>query len=143
MNPQEMSGLQIMQAFAAGHFPKPGIAKTVPMEVETVEPNRVVFAVTADERHTNPLGGVHGGFAATVLDSVTGCATHTALAAGESYGTIELNVKMSKAIPFNRTLRAEGKVINVSSRLVISEGSIRDEDGTLYAYGTATCMILR
>lgn len=82
MNPQQMSGLQIMQAFAAGHFPKPGIAKTVPMEVETVEPNRVVFAVTADERHTNPLGGVHGGFAATVLDSVTGCATHTALAAG-------------------------------------------------------------
>ena len=78
-----------------------------------------------------------------MLDSVTGCATHTALGAGESYGTIELNVKMSKAIPFNRTLRAEGKVINVSSRLVISEGSIRDEDGTLYAYGTATCMILR
>lgn len=143
MNPQQMSGLQIMQAFAAGHFPKPGIAKTMPMEVEAVEPNRVVFAVTADERHTNPLGGVHGGFAATVLDSVTGCATHTALAAGESYGTIELNVKMSKAIPFNRTLRTEGKVINVSSRLVISEGSIRDEDGTLYAYGTATCMILR
>lgn len=143
MNPQQMSGLEIMQAFAAGHFPKPGISKTMPMEVESVEANRVVFAVTADERHTNPLGGVHGGFAATVLDSVTGCATHTALAAGESYGTIELNVKMVKPLPFNRTLRAEGRVINQSSRLVISEGSIRDDEGNLYAHGTATCMILR
>lgn len=143
MNPKEMTGLQIMQAFAQGVFPKPGIAKTVPMEVDTVELNRVVFNVTANETHTNPLGGVHGGFAATVLDSVTGCATHTALGAGEGYGTIELNVKMCKPIPFNKELRAEGRVINVSSRLVISEGFIRDENDVLYAHGTATCMILR
>lgn len=143
MNPKEMTGLQIMQAFAQGIFPTPGIAKTMPMEVETVEANRVVFLVTANEAHTNPLGGVHGGFAATVLDSVTGCATHTALGAGEGYGTIELNVKMCKPIPFNKTLRAEGRVINVGSRLVISEGHIRDENDVLYAYGTATCMIFR
>lgn len=143
LNPREMTGLQIMQAFAQGLFPRPPISKTMPMDVDTVEANRVVFRVTANETHTNPLGGVHGGFAATVLDSVTGCATHTALGAGESYGTIELNVKMCKPIPFNKELRAEGKVINVSSRLVISEGSIRDENNVLYAYGTATCMILR
>lgn len=143
MNPKEMTGLQIMQAFAQGLFPTPGIARTMPMTVETVEAGRVVFRATANESHTNPLGGVHGGFAATVLDSVTGCAAHTALAAGESYGTIELNVKMVKAIPFNKPLRAEGRVINVSSRLVISEGYIRDDDDVLYAYGTATNMILR
>jgi uncharacterized protein (TIGR00369 family) len=143
MNPQQMTGLELMQALAAGHLPMPNMAKTMPMTMESAEPNHVVFAVTADERHANPMGGVHGGFAATVLDSVTACATHTVLPAGVSYGTIELNVKMCKAIPFNRTLRAEGKVVNASSRLVISEGNIRDEDGTLYAYGTATCMILR
>ncbi|WP_439859972.1 PaaI family thioesterase [Pseudomonas sp. MBLB4136] len=143
MNPQQMNGLELMQALAAGHLPMPNMAKTMPMTMESAEPNRVVFAVTADERHANPMGGVHGGFAATVLDSVTACATHTILPAGVSYGTIELNVKMCKAIPFNRTLRAEGKVVNASSRLVISEGNIRDEAGTLYAYGTATCMILR
>ena len=139
----EMTGLQIMQAFAQGLFPTPGIAKTMPMLPVEVEKGRVVFTATANETHTNPLGGVHGGFAATVLDSVTGCATHPVLPAGESYGTIELNVKMCKPLPFNKELRAEGKVINVSSRLVISEGSIRDENDVLYAFATATCMILR
>lgn len=142
MNPLEMTGLEIMQAFAKGIFPTPGIAKTMPMSpVEAVE-GRVVFMATANETHTNPLGGVHGGFAATVLDSVTGCATHTVLPAGKSYGTIELNVKMCKPVPFNKALRAEGRVINATSRLVISEGDIRDENGVLYAFATATCMIL-
>lgn len=143
MNPKEMTGLQIMQAFAQGLFPTPGIAKTMPMAPVEVEQGRVVFTATANESHTNPLGGVHGGFAATVLDSVTGCATHTVLAAGESYGTIDLNIKMCHPIPFNKTLRAEGKVINVSKSLVISEGYIRDENDKIYAFATATNMIIR
>ena len=143
MNPREMTGLQIMQAFAQGLFPTPGIARTMPMQPVEVEKGRVVFNATANETHTNPLGGVHGGFAATVLDSVTGCATHTVLGAGESYGTTDLSIKMCKPLPFNRPLRAEGRVINTGGRLVISEGDIRDEDGTLYAHATATCMILR
>ena len=78
-----------------------------------------------------------------MLDSVTGCAVHTAMGKGESYGTIDLNIKMCKPIPFNKTLRAEGRVINVTNRLAISEGFIRDENDILYAYGTATCMIIR
>lgn len=143
MNPKEMTGLQIMQAFAKGLFPTPGIAKTMPMEPVEVEQGRVVFTATANESHTNPLGGVHGGFAATVLDSVTGCATHTVLAAGEGYGTIDLNIKMCRPIPFNKTLRAEGKVINVSKSLVISEGYIRDENDKIYEFATATNMIIR
>lgn len=142
MNPKEMTGLQIMQAAAAGLIPRAPISKTIPMVVKEVELNRVVFEATANETHTNPLGGVHGGFAATVMDSITGCATHTTLGVGESYGTIELNVKMCKPIPFNKPLIAEGKVINKTRRLVITEGYIRDESGSLYAYGTATCMIL-
>jgi len=143
MNIQQMTGLEIMQALIAGHIPAPSIAKTIPMQPELVELNRVVFRATANHNHTNPMGGVHGGFAATVLDTVTGCATHTALAAGESYGTIELGVKMCKPLPFNVPLHAEGRVINKSRSLVISEGEIRDDAGVLYAYGTATCMILR
>ncbi len=143
MNPKEMTGLQIMQAFAQGLFPRPGIARTMPMDVEAVEAGRVLFRVTANENHTNPLGGVHGGFAATVLDSVTGCAAHTVLAAGEGYGTTDLNVKMCRPLPFNKTLRAEGRVINAGSRLVMCEGDIRDDDGVLYAHATATNMILR
>lgn len=77
MNPSNMTGLELMQAFQQGLVPAPGIAKTMGMDgVGEVEFGRIVFIATADERHTNPLGGVHGGFAATVLDSVTGCATH-------------------------------------------------------------------
>ncbi|KXO76915.1 phenylacetic acid degradation protein [Acinetobacter venetianus] len=143
MNPLEMTGLEIMQAFAQGLVPEPGIAKTMPMKPLEVEHGRIVFSATADERHTNPLGGVHGGFAATVLDSVTGCATHTVLAAGEGYGTTDLNVKMCRPLPFNKQLIAEGKVINAGRNLVISEGYIRDEEGKLYAHATATNMIIR
>lgn len=143
MNPKEMTGLEMMQAFAQGLFPRPPISETVPMDVISVEQGRVVFHATANKSHTNPLGGVHGGFAATVLDSVTGCAAHTTLAAGEGYGTIDLNVKMCRPIPFDQTLIAEGKVINVGRNLVISEGYIRDENDKIYAFATATNMIIR
>jgi uncharacterized protein (TIGR00369 family) len=143
MNPKEMTGLALMQAFAQGHFPKPAIAETIPMVTVEVEHGRVLFHATANQTHTNPLGGVHGGFAATVLDSVTGCATHTVLAAGEGYGTTDLNVKMCRPVPFNKTLIAEGKVINIGRNLVISEGYLRDEENKIYAFATATCMIVR
>lgn len=142
MNFKDMTGLQIMQAAAAGKIPLAPISKTIPMQITLAEEGRVVFEATANETHTNPLGGVHGGFAATVMDSVTGCSAHTTLEAGQSYGTIDLNVKMCKPVPFNKTLIAEGKVINKSRRLVISEGYLRDETGSLYAYATATNMIL-
>jgi uncharacterized protein (TIGR00369 family) len=143
MNPKEMTGLEIMQAFAQGLFPKPPITDTVPMVMVEIEHGRVVFHATANQTHTNPMGGVHGGFAATVLDSVTGCATHTVLAVGEGYGTTDLNVKMCRPVPFNKQLIAEGKVINVSRNLVISEGYLRDESNKIYAFATATCMIVR
>ena len=144
MNPLNMTGLEIMQAFQKGLVPAPGIAKTMGMEeVGDVEYGRIVFMAVADERHSNPLGGVHGGFAATILDSVTGCATHTVLAAGEGYGTTDLAIKMCRPMPFNKKLMAEGKVINVGKNLVISEGYLRDEDGKLYAHATATNMIIR
>ncbi|MDZ4299152.1 MAG: PaaI family thioesterase [Moraxellaceae bacterium] len=143
LNPAEMTGLEVMQAFINGEFPAPGIAKTIPMTPTEVELGRVVFIATADERHTNPLGGVHGGFAATVLDSVTGCATHTMLKAGEGYGTTDLSIKMCRPIPFGVKLIAEGKVINTGRSLVISEGYLCDEEGKLYAHATATNMILR
>jgi len=99
--------------------------------------------VQADQHHLNPLGGVHGGFAATVLDTVTGCAIHTVLEAGAGYGTIDLNIKMCRPIPQNRPLTAIGQLINTSKNLAISEGKIIDEDGKLYAHATATCMIFR
>ena len=86
---------------------------------------------------------MHGGFAATVLDSVTGCAIHSLLEAGVGYGTIDLNIKMCRPIPQDVELTAIGTVINLSKNLGISEGKIIDDEGKLYAHATATCMIIR
>lgn len=139
----EMTGLEFLQAMIEGHIPPASISKTIPMQPTEISEGSVTFKAQADLNHLNPLGGVHGGFAATVLDSVTGCAVHTMLPAGVGYGTIDLNVKMCRPIPQNQALIATGKVINLSKNLGISEGKIIDEEGKLYAYATATCMIIR
>jgi len=143
MNFREMSGLEVFQAMRDGKLPHPTMADTIPMRVTEASPGYVKFHARADRRHINPLGGVHGGFAATVLDSVTGCAIHTMLEAGVGIGTIDLNVKMLKAVPLEQDLVAEGRVINISRSLGVSEASLRDADGTLLAHATATCAILR
>jgi len=140
---KNLSGLELMQAMVAGQLPMPPIAHVIPMTGVAAEHGRVVFEAQADERHLNPLGGVHGGFAATVLDSVTACAVHTVLDAGVGYATVDLNVKMVKAVPRGVPLIAEGRVIAVSRSLGISEGTLKDADGTLYAHATATCLIIR
>ena len=143
MNPATMTGLELMQAMLDGTIPAPSISSTVPMQGVSVESGKVVFQARADERHLNPLGAVHGGFAATVMDTVTGCAVHTLLGAGEGYGTIDLNVKMMRPVPRDVDLVAEGSVINLSRSLAVSEGTLKDAEGKLYAHATATCMLMR
>ncbi len=136
-----MNGLKIMQAMVAGDLPHPSIADTMPMKCTLADRGRVVFEVMADQRHLNPLGGVHGGFAATVMDSVTGCAIHTMLDEGMGYGTIDLHVRMLRPVPRNIQLLAEGTVLNLSRSLGVSEGTLKDSDGKLYAHATASCML--
>ncbi|WP_286833131.1 MULTISPECIES: PaaI family thioesterase [Acinetobacter] len=143
MDIKNLSGLQIMQEMCNGNLPMPSMATTIPMKPTLIESGQVTFEVQADQHHLNPLGGVHGGFAATVLDTVTGCAIHTVLEADAGYGTIDLNIKMCRPTPQNRPLTAIGQLTNTSKNLAISEGKIIDEDGKLYAHATATCMIFR
>lgn len=143
MNPKTMTGLELLQAMAENKIPPASISQTIPMKPHHIESGQVIFEVQADQRHLNPLGGVHGGFAATVLDTVTGCAIHTLLEAGVGYGTVDLNIKMCRPIPQNQALKAIGLVINAGKNLAISEGKIIDEEGKIYAHGTATCMIIR
>lgn len=142
-HPKEMTGLEFLEVMVAGHIPRASISETIPMDLYEISNGTAIFKVRADQRHLNPLGGVHGGFAATVLDSATGCAVHTTLEAGVGYGTIDLNVKMCRPIPKDKELFAIGTMINLSKNLAISEGKLIDEDGKLYAHATATCMIIR
>jgi uncharacterized protein (TIGR00369 family) len=143
VNPREMSGLELIQAVIDGNIPHPTMADTIPMRITEASRGLVVFRVRADGRHLNPLGGVHGGFAATVLDSVTGCAVHTVREPGVGYGTVDLNVKMLRPIPIDQDLIAEGRVIHVSRNLGVAEGSLKDASGTLIAHATCTCATLR
>jgi len=140
---KQLSGYEEIQALISGQSPLPSMAVSMGMEFAELGDGTMLIYATADERHLNPMGGVHGGFAATVLDSVTGCVVHAALAAGESYGTIDLAVKMMRPIPCNTRLRAEGKLLNISRSLGVSEGRIVDDNGKLYAHATCTCKLIR
>lgn len=137
-----MTGLELLIAMADGNLPAPSISETIPMKMNEIEKGIVRFTAKADTRHLNPMGGVHGGFAATVLDSVTGSAVHSVLDAGISYGTIDLNIKMIRPIPKDMVVYAEGRVINVSKNLGVSEGELKDAEGKLYAHATCTCSLI-
>ena len=143
MSATAMSGLEMLRAIARGDIPRAPIAETMGLGGMEVEEGRVTMQARADGRHINPLGGIHGGFAATVLDSVTGCAVHTMLPPGTSYGTIDLAVKMLRPVPRDVDLVAEARVTHISGSIGVSEGTLRDASGALLASATATCFIKR
>ena len=124
----KLNGLELLKRVKDGIFPHPTMAVTIPMKIISVEKGIIEFKAVASDRHLNPMGGVHGGFAATVLDSVTGCAIHTMLEAGVGIGTIDLNMKLLKAVPLEQDLIAEGRIIHISRSLGVSEASLRDAE---------------
>ncbi|HKP64732.1 MAG TPA: PaaI family thioesterase [Polyangiales bacterium] len=143
MNIAEMTGLELIQALVAGTLPPPSIMETMSMRFGEVKKGCVRFLARADQRHLNPMGGVHGGFAATVLDSVTGCAVHTMLDPGFGYGTVDLNIKMLRPVPRDVELVADSNVLHLSRTLGVSDGTLKTADGKLLAHATATCYIFR
>jgi uncharacterized protein (TIGR00369 family) len=143
MNTGRMNGLEILKSIQEGRIAPGGMAGIVPLELVEVERGHVTFHTRADARHTNPFGSVHGGFAATVLDSVTACAIHTMLDAGVGHATLDLNIKMLKPIPLEKELVGEGKTIHLSKTVGLSEGTLKDADGNLYAHATAIIAIKR
>lgn len=142
MNSEQRSGLDILQAMITGAFPAPSMNDTIPMRIVAAEKGRVMFHATANDKHLNPMGGVHGGFAATVLDSVTACVVHSMLDAGIGYGTIDLSVKMFRPVPKNENLYAAGSIVNISKSFAASEATLKTQEGKLLATATATCKII-
>jgi uncharacterized protein (TIGR00369 family) len=137
-----MTGLQQMQALLDGKIPYAAIAKTLDFTIMEVEPGRAVFQGTPGPAHLNPMGGIHGGWYATLLDSALGCAIHTMLPAGRGYTTAELSVNLVRAIGTRALrVRAEGKVIHCGRQLATAEARIVGPDGTLYAHATTTCLV--
>jgi uncharacterized protein (TIGR00369 family) len=136
------SGLELFEALFAGELPFPPIGDTLDFVAVHVEKGRAVFQGRPAERFYNPLGTVHGGWFATLLDSALGCAVHSALPAGKSYTTLELKVNMIRALTRKVPLvRAEGAVIHVGGQVATAQARLVGPDGKLYAHGTTTCLI--
>lgn len=138
-----MTGLDVMRAVASGELPPPGIAVLLGMRPVEVGDGTATFELDPDERMTNPLGTVHGGIAATILDSCLGCAVHTTLPAGVGYTTGQLNVHYLRAMsPGMGTVRATGTVLHRGRTQSTAEGRLYDDRGRLLAHATTTCLIL-
>ena len=137
-----LSGLQQMQAMLRGELPYAAIAKTLDFLIVEVEEGRTIFQGTPGAAHLNPMGSVHGGWFATLLDSALGCAVHTCMLPGRGYTTAELGINMVKALtPRVQRVRAEGRVIHCGRQLATAEARLVGPDGTLYAHATTTCLV--
>jgi len=136
------TGLEFLQGIGDGRLPPPPIAELMGFVPVEVEHGRIVFQGTPGMQHYNPSGSVHGGYAATLLDSAVGCAVHSTLPAGMGFTTLELKINYVRAMT-DKTgpVRAEGKVITAGRQVAIAEGRIVDANGKLYAHATTTCLI--
>jgi uncharacterized protein (TIGR00369 family) len=136
-------GLQLLTAIMEGTLPAPPIQKALDFRILEVARGYTVFAGVPRFEYYNPLGSVHGGYTAALLDSCMACAVHSTLDAGYSYATLEIKINYVRAILSDTgEVRAEGKVINVGKRVATAEGRLLDSTGKLYAHGTTTCLIL-
>jgi uncharacterized protein (TIGR00369 family) len=136
------TGLEVMQAMLAGEIPYAAIAKTLDFTLIEIDAGRAVFQGRPLAQHLNPLGTVHGGWIATLLDSALGCSVHTMMPAGRGYTTAELGVNYVKGVtPRIARVRAEGKVIHCGRQLATAEARLVGPDGTLYAHATTTCLV--
>jgi uncharacterized protein (TIGR00369 family) len=136
------SGLEFMQAWLTGELPYPHIADTLDFALVEVGVGKVVFQGTPQLKHFNPLGSVHGGWYATLLDSALGCAVHTTMPAGRAYTTAELGVNIVRAATLQTgPLRAIGTVLHGGRQLATAEARIVGPDGKLYAHATTTCLV--
>lgn len=136
------SGMEFLKGIGSGALPPAPIAELLGITPISVEPGVTVFQGAPSLAHYNPSGVVHGGYAATLLDTAVGCAIHTMLPAGKGYTTLELKVNYIRAMT-DKTgpVRAEGKVVNLGNQVGIAEGRITDAQGKLYAYATTTCLV--
>jgi uncharacterized protein (TIGR00369 family) len=138
-----MDGLTFFQAMMAGELPAPPFSQTAGIKMVSAESGAVAFEGIPSEAFYNPLGTVHGGWTAMILDTVMACAVHSTLKAGQVYTSIEIKVNFDRPISASTgPVRAEGKVINVGGRIGTSEGRLLDSRGRLLAHGTTTCLVL-
>lgn len=139
---RERSGLDFLNGIGSGELPPAPIGELMGFLPIRVEPGLAIFQGTPGLQHYNPSGVVHGGYAATLLDTALGCSIHTMLPAGKGYTTLDLKVNYIRAMT-DKTgpVRAEGKIVTVGGQVAVAEARITDANGKLYAFATTTCLI--
>src|SRR5215207_368987 len=141
---RRLTGLEFLKKVASGELPRPPISALMNFGLGELEEGRAVFTAEPAEYHYNPIGVVHGGLAATLLDSAMGCAVHSVLPAGAGYTTLEIKVNYVRALTAETgEVRCEARVIHVGGRTATAEGKVLDAAGKLYAHATTTCIIFR
>jgi uncharacterized protein (TIGR00369 family) len=139
---KQMSGLEFVRGLADGTLPFNTIAETLGYDIAEAESGRVVVTAEPGEDHLNPAGTVHGGLAATMLDSCMGLAIQSTLEAGLGSTTLEFKISFLRPItPETGSIKAEGMVITRGRRVGTAEGRLTDSNGRLLVHGTTTCLI--
>jgi uncharacterized protein (TIGR00369 family) len=138
-----LGGLALLQSMIEGRVPDPPIARTLDFYLLQAERGRAVFMGLPQFAHYNPIGTVHGGWHATLLDSAMACAVHTLVEPGSAYTTLEFKIHCVRPLA-DRTgpVRAEGTVVAAGRRTATAEGRLVDADGKLYSHGTTTCLFI-
>ncbi len=138
-----MTGREFLQAMIDGRLPAPPIAETLSFEILEVGEGFALFAGEPGPHLLNPMGAVHGGWALTLIDTVTGCAAHTLMPAGTAYTTIETKANFTRPITKDTgRVRGEGRVVGRGRRIISAEGRILDAEGRILAHGASTLMVL-
>jgi uncharacterized protein (TIGR00369 family) len=137
-----MSGLEFVQGLVDGNSPLNTMAETLGYEIVEVSKGRVVAAATPHAGHRNPAGTVHGGLAATLLDSCMGLAVQTMLGKGIAQITLEFKISLVRPVtPQTGLVKAQGNVNSCGRRIGTAERKLTDKDGRILAHGTTTCLI--
>jgi uncharacterized protein (TIGR00369 family) len=137
-----MAGIDFLREVQAGRLPRAPISSTVDFGLDEVEPGRAVFSLTPGEEHYNPIGSVHGGVFATLLDSAAGCAVQSLLPQGMAYTSLDLTVKFLRPITVDTgSVRAIGTVVNKGRQTALAQARLVDTKDRLLAHATSSCML--
>jgi uncharacterized protein (TIGR00369 family) len=137
-------GFERLAAIKRGDAAPPPVAALLDLSFDELERGRTVFSLVADEVHENPMGTMHGGIVATLVDTAMGCAVASTLPAGASFTTLELSTQYVRAVTTaTGRVHAEGRVVHAGGRIATTEARVYDDAGTLYAHATSTCLVTR
>jgi uncharacterized protein (TIGR00369 family) len=138
-----LSGYERLAAVMRGELPPAPVATLIGMSFDEIDEGRAVFSITPSEQHENPMGTMHGGILATLLDSAMGCAVMSMLRPGATFTTLELKTNYVRAATARTgRLHAEGRVVHLGGRVATTDARVTDDNGRLYAHATSTCLLI-